>query len=112
KRWTPEIAEELARQLASRGQLSRQVIPQFYRRKDLETVASAARTAGIRYAGLIFTLYQNVLGDDEVAEFVREHQIPIVVLSTTRFSPWTAESLHAAGARVVVHTVNRHEDMA
>lgn len=111
KRWTPAIAEELAGQLASRGPLSRRVIPQLYHRKDLEIVRAAAQAARIRYAGFIFTLYRNTLSDDEVAEFVREHQIPIVVLRTTRFSPWTAETLHAAGAKVVVHTLNGHEDI-
>lgn len=111
KRWTPELAEAFASHVAARLDVATRIVPQLYRTEDFEVVTGAAQDAGFDYPAFIFTLYQNRLTDDEVVAFVEGRRIPVVVVHTSRFSPWTAESFHAAGAKVLVHTVNRHEDV-
>ena len=56
----------------------------------------------------IFTLYQIITPDYErIGAFCRDHDIPVVTLSTERLTKEHVEILHRYGRLIYVHTVNR-----
>lgn len=106
KEWTPTILDALLRDLhAAPPPLRTRVIPQIYNPEDLRLL-STVKGAHFPFPFLIFTLYQTRMTDTQVLSFVKTSRIPVVTMSTLRFNASLARTLHQAGVKIFVHSIN------
>lgn len=91
--------------------LRRRIVIQIYHRDELGLVLDAEARGG-RFAGVIFTLYQTLLSNDDLVEFVAATGIEWVTASDRRFSAELADRLHALDGRLFVHTLNSRDRIA
>jgi glycerophosphoryl diester phosphodiesterase len=61
---------------------------------------------------VIFTLYQTLVSNDDLVDFVVATDIEWVTASDRRFSAELADRLHSLGVRLFVHTVNSPDRIA
>jgi glycerophosphoryl diester phosphodiesterase len=90
--------------------LRAQIVVQIYRPEDLELVRTSERRHGA-FGGVIFTLYQIDISNDEVLDFVDRSGLWLITASKRRFDSGLARALHGRGARIFVHTLNDPERM-
>ncbi|NOZ77896.1 MAG: hypothetical protein GXP48_01705 [Acidobacteria bacterium] len=88
--------------------LVHRIIPQFYQPGQWREVARLESRYGA-FRTVIFTLYRTHLDDDGVVAVVRKRRIPVVAMPRRRFNPSFLRRLRAAGADVMVHTINGRE---
>jgi glycerophosphoryl diester phosphodiesterase len=112
KRLSPEILASIVREVdAVDPALRRRIVVQIYHRDELAFVLNSEARGG-RFAGVIFTLYQTLVSNDDLVDFVVATDIEWVTASDRRFSAELADRLHSLGVRLFVHTVNSPDRIA
>lgn len=81
------------------------IVPQFYTADQWRDVARLEARHG-PFATVIFTLYRTRIDDDAVVETARARRVPVITMSTKRYTPRLVERLAAIGVDSLVHTVN------
>ena len=97
----------VAEAVAMDSSLPERIIPQISSREELN---AALRV--YHFPSAILTLYRSAASDDEVVALIAHTGIPVVTMSTRRFSPGLVARLDSAGAKVYVHTVNDADSAA
>ena len=106
KHWSEPVATAFIAAVRTAPEaVRRRLVLQFYHPDNLEHLQRIEREVG-PLGPRIFTLYQVVIGLEPLVELVERERLAVVTIGEERFQPVVAERLHAAGARVLVHTVN------
>ena len=112
KRLSPEILASIESEVdAVDAALRQRIVVQIYHRDELGFVLDAEARSG-RFAGVIFTLYQTPVSNDELVEFVAATGMKWVTASDRRFSAELAHRLHSLDGRIFVHTLNSRDRIA
>lgn len=102
------VEQALARVVGSGSTHKTRLVLQARGTKDLNSVAQLSKSLN---AGLILNVGQSDTDDAKVEEAVKQQPLLGVAISSKRFTPWLAERLRAAGAPILVHTVNDHKEI-
>lgn len=102
------VEQALSRVLGSGADHKTRLVLQARGIKDLGSVAELSKSLK---AGLILNVGQGDTDDAKVEEAVKQHSLLGVAINSKRFTPWLAERLRAAGAPILVHTVNDHKEI-
>jgi glycerophosphoryl diester phosphodiesterase len=86
------------------------IIPQFYATDQWRDVARMEAAHG-SFATAIFTLYRTKIDDDTVARIALERSIPVITMSRKRHNPELVKRLAELGVDVLVHTVNKPDEI-
>ena len=112
KRLSPEILASIVREIDALDPALRQrIVIQIYHRDELGFVLDSEARGG-RFAGVIFTLYQTPVSNEDLLDFVAATDMKWVTASDRRFSAELADRLHSLGGRLFVHTVNSRDRIA
>lgn len=106
--WPATMEHAVSRTLGYDSKHSTGIILQAYGENGLERVAPLGKELGM---GLLLNLRYTEIDDAKVEELAKKYSVLGVVASTTRFTPWLAERLHAAQLPLLVHSVNEHRDI-
>ena len=107
KRITPAILAQPEMDIESVDRsLRRRIVVQIYHRGELDFTLEAERRNG-PFGGIIFTLYQTRISNEDLLLFVEATGLEWITASKTRFNLELASKLHDLGARVFVHTLNK-----
>ncbi|MEJ3718866.1 phosphatidylinositol-specific phospholipase C/glycerophosphodiester phosphodiesterase family protein [Paenibacillus polymyxa] len=97
---------QLTRQAQEKNpELLSRIVPQIYNEEMLQTLRSI-----YPYTSIIYTLYATEDTDDQIIQFVQQHDITAVTLPENRVSGALVESLRQAGAVCYVNTINELKD--
>lgn len=112
KEQEPEQIRKLFVQLTETAEkrdpaLLNRIVPQIYDEDMLQMVRSV-----YPYPSVIYTLYATEDTDEQVVQFVQEHDIAAVTMPETRLNGTFIENLRQAGAISYVHTINEISDAA
>ncbi|MDN4079277.1 phosphatidylinositol-specific phospholipase C/glycerophosphodiester phosphodiesterase family protein [Paenibacillus polymyxa] len=110
KEQDPAQIKQLFAQLTHQAQeknpeLLSRIVPQIYNEEMLQTLRSI-----YPYTSIIYTLYATEDTDDQIIQFVQQHDITAVTLPENRVSGALVESLRQAGAVCYVNTINELKD--
>ncbi|MEC0370729.1 phosphatidylinositol-specific phospholipase C/glycerophosphodiester phosphodiesterase family protein [Paenibacillus chibensis] len=88
-------------------ELLERVVPQIYNQPMLKTVQDI-----YSFPSLIYTLYATKDTDEEVIEFVGNHEIDAVTIPEQRVTRAFVSKLKKAGAAAYVNTINKASDVS
>lgn len=89
-------------------QILARIIPETY---DKSTFEFTKKEFG--FEKMIYTLYKDTASDQQVFDFVKENRqnIPMVVMSKSRFNKKLSLKLSQIGVKTFVHTLNRRDEI-
>ncbi len=80
-----------------------QFIPQIYKLEEFETVQK------LGYKNIILTLYMSNYSDDEIIDFIKQHQVFAITMPIARAVTELPKKLKEEDVFVYAHTINSHE---